>query len=416
MDEIPGATSPSEPIEQLQIVRSVPLSLAAAGALLLFSPLIVLLVAGSVMFIVDGPVLNNPWALIEAVLFSGLLVLPTIQILRMLLLRPRVWLEHDHLVIRDRVFFRAEERIPRAAIAGARMLSWWHGDRNLADRATLELSTFREPLNLEIRLRGQIGFESTRSIWCGNWIWLLRWNTRPYFPKRRRHYEQIWLRVRDPDLKYEAIMDWRVPATDVDGSPETAGRSGPIEQLHVVRSAPWSLAMTVPLAVCSLPWVWAFLVGGGEPLYEQAELIVPIAIGGLLIPLMIRIVRVVLERPRAWLERDRLVIQDPAFLRAEERIPRAEIAGARMLDDQNGDQSLIDKPPLRLSPFREPFNLEIRLRGEVGFESVRNGDPTWYERLTLHLLRPRPGPHFERIWLRVRDPDLKSEAIVEWCE
>jgi hypothetical protein len=138
-----------------------------------------------------------------------------------------------------------------------------------------------------------------------------------------------------------------------------------------------------------------------------------------LVPMGVQTVRASFLRPRAWLEPDAIVIRDPVLFHRHERVARADVAGARVLEWRH-DGPRADHAVAELSPFRERLTLEIRLRREVPFESAR---PRWTGNWVWHLGRPwetRPllperGRRYSRLWLRTRDPEIAAEVIAAWA-
>ncbi|WP_331755286.1 hypothetical protein OG936_38710 (plasmid) [Streptomyces sp. NBC_00846] len=108
-----------------------------------------------------------------------------VETVRALLSRPRLTLETDALVIHDPVFLRKGARIARERIAEADRLDWKEAEVSFRiGYDTTELTPFREPLNVEVRLRGDHGFASARRLHRGTWIWHLprRSDRSPQFP------------------------------------------------------------------------------------------------------------------------------------------------------------------------------------------------------------------------------------------
>ncbi|OKJ27987.1 hypothetical protein [Streptomyces sp. CB01580] len=107
-----------------------------------------------------------------------------VQTVRALLSRPRLTLETDALVIHDAVFLREGARIAREQIAEVDRLDWKDAEVSFRiDYDTIELTPFREPLNVEVRLHGDHGFASVRRLHHGTWIWRFarRWDRSPQF-------------------------------------------------------------------------------------------------------------------------------------------------------------------------------------------------------------------------------------------
>lgn len=148
-------------------------------------------------------------------------VTPAVQIGRMLLLRPRLRVRDDEIVIRDSVLLWKAARIRRADIAAVRATGENTGGRLGAD-GHAELTPFREPLNLDLLLRTGVRLPGRRRRW-GNWIWLISRGTdrrladRPLLPRRGERYRRISLRVSDPERVADDLRRWL-------GVPETPPR------------------------------------------------------------------------------------------------------------------------------------------------------------------------------------------------
>ncbi|GLZ10250.1 hypothetical protein Acsp04_04850 [Actinomadura sp. NBRC 104425] len=144
-----------------------------------------------------------------------------VQIGRMLLLRPRLRVLDDEIVIRDGVLLWKAARIRRADIAAVRATGESSGAYLGAD-GHAELTPFREPLNLDLLLRTGVRLPGRRRRW-GNWIWLIhpgmdrRLADRPLLPRRGERYRRISLRVSDPERVAGDLRRWL-------GVPETPPR------------------------------------------------------------------------------------------------------------------------------------------------------------------------------------------------
>ncbi|RAY14881.1 hypothetical protein DPM19_14330 [Actinomadura craniellae] len=167
-------------------------------------------VLGTVQFVRDG----DPFFLALAVVMAAVsaVALPVlVQTLRALAGRPRLRLEPGALVIRYPVLFRRPLRVAREDVQGAAPLDRSHSDPpGAVDYSLSEVTPFREPLNLEVRLHGSHLFEGARGKWTGNWIWHCRrpWATRPQFPEPGLRYRRLRLRVRDPGRTAEQVGAW----------------------------------------------------------------------------------------------------------------------------------------------------------------------------------------------------------------
>jgi hypothetical protein len=69
---------------------------------------------------------------------------------------------------------------------------------------------FREPLNVEVRLRGDHGFTSARRLHHGTWIWRFarRWDRSPQFPVPGDRYRRIRIRAGNPMDALTALTEW----------------------------------------------------------------------------------------------------------------------------------------------------------------------------------------------------------------
>ncbi|MFE4829230.1 hypothetical protein [Streptomyces sp. NPDC056672] len=151
-----------------------------------------------------------------------------VQTVRALLSGPRLTLETDALVIHDPVFLHEDARIARERIAEADRLDW--KDAEVSFRVgydTTELTPFREPLNVEVRLRGDHGFASARRLHHGTWIWRFarRWDRSPRFPVPGDRCRRIRIRARHPVDALTALTEWATSAAAPDAARPSHGTS-----------------------------------------------------------------------------------------------------------------------------------------------------------------------------------------------
>ncbi|TYK50559.1 hypothetical protein [Actinomadura decatromicini] len=162
------------------------------------------------------------WAPVFAVVLVGV----AIQTLRLVLVRPRLWVTDDEIVIRDGLLLWKVLRIPRTAIAEIH-----YGDESWQDRpeeGVARLTPFREELNLVLRMRDAISLPARR-LRYGNWFWV---GSAPQdlhpgtgIPQRGRPVRWLRLRVKEP----------RRVAADLDrwlAEDETLPRSAPVDHAH----------------------------------------------------------------------------------------------------------------------------------------------------------------------------------------
>ncbi|WP_344954512.1 hypothetical protein [Actinomadura miaoliensis] len=161
--------------------------------------------------------LINLWLVVVLLLPAALAA----QIGRMLLLRPRLRVLGDEIVIRDSVLLWKAARLRREDVAAVRPTGDGPGG-HLGVGGHAELTPFREPLNLDLLLRTGVRLPGRRRRW-GNWLWLLhrgldrRLADRPLVPRRGEQYRRISLRVRDPERVAGDLQRWL-------GVPETSPR------------------------------------------------------------------------------------------------------------------------------------------------------------------------------------------------
>lgn len=151
-----------------------------------------------------------------------------VQTVRALLSRPRLTLEADALVIHDAVFLRKGARIARERIVEVDRLDWKDAEVSCRVRYdTTELTPFREPLNVEVRLRGDHGFAPARRLHHGTWIWrCARWDRSPQFPVPGNRYRRIRVRARHPVDALTALTVWATSSAAPDAGRPPHGTAG----------------------------------------------------------------------------------------------------------------------------------------------------------------------------------------------
>ncbi|TDB84692.1 hypothetical protein E1264_23815 [Actinomadura sp. KC216] len=134
------------------------------------------------------------WALV----LMAVVATVTVQMLRLVLVRPRMWVAGDEIVIWDGLLLWKALRIPRTSIAAVR-----HGgepDRRHHEEAA-HLTPFGQEVNLVLRLRDALPLPARRLRW-GNWFWVMLSSSgdasRPTIPQRGRPVRSLWLRVKAP--------------------------------------------------------------------------------------------------------------------------------------------------------------------------------------------------------------------------
>ncbi|MEU8118731.1 hypothetical protein AB0C21_08470 [Spirillospora sp. NPDC049024] len=171
-----------------------------AGAVGLLSLVASLLLFGLIWVSVNREITWAEWVAASwAPLFAVALVGVAIQTLRLMLVRPRMWVTDDEIVIWDAVLLWKVLRIPRTAIAAVR-----YGDEPLRRQVkggVAQLTPFREELNLVLRMRDDISLPARRLRW-GNWFWIVLilkdLDPRRGMPQRGRPVRRLCLRVKEP--------------------------------------------------------------------------------------------------------------------------------------------------------------------------------------------------------------------------
>ncbi|WUI00030.1 hypothetical protein OHR68_42205 [Spirillospora sp. NBC_00431] len=165
----------------------------------------------------------SAWLLV----LSAVLVTVTIPALRLVLVRPRVWVTEDEIVIWDGLLLWKVLRIPRAGVAAVRH-SGGLGRRH-AD--AVQLSPFGDEVNLVLRLREATCLPARRLRW-GNWIWVLassNYDWGPTIPQRGHRASLLRLRVKEPRRVATELDRWLTRETDTPPEPV------PVDHVHYGR-------------------------------------------------------------------------------------------------------------------------------------------------------------------------------------
>ncbi|TYB49335.1 hypothetical protein FXF69_09650 [Actinomadura chibensis] len=135
------------------------------------------------------------WAPLLAVALVG----AATQTLRLVTVRPRMWVTDDEIVIRDGLLLWKALRIPRTAIAAIH-----YGEepgRGRIEDGVAHLTPFREELNLTLQMRDAISLPARRLRW-GNWFWVMLAlkDLEPGrgIPQQGRPVRWLRLRVKEP--------------------------------------------------------------------------------------------------------------------------------------------------------------------------------------------------------------------------
>jgi len=135
------------------------------------------------------------WSPLFAVVVAGV----AIQTLRLVLLRPRMWVAHDEIVLWDALLLWRVLRIPRSAIAAVHCCG--ESRPCQVDEGVAQLTPFREELNLVLRMRDDISLPARR-LRYGNWFWVMLTlrDLKPQtgMPQRGRLVRGLCLRVEEP--------------------------------------------------------------------------------------------------------------------------------------------------------------------------------------------------------------------------
>ncbi|WP_165965372.1 hypothetical protein, partial [Actinomadura bangladeshensis] len=189
---------PASSTVRVKIARSAGRTLAGAFGVLS-------LVASLVLFGLMWAEFNEETTRTELVgalwwpLFAVVLAGVGLQTLRLVLVRPRVWVTEDEIVIWDALLLWKVLRIPRAEIAAIHYGVEPRG-REIED-GVLQLTPFREELNLTLEMRDAVSLPARRLRW-GNWFWVMLTlkdlNPRTGMPQRGRRAQWLRLRVKEP--------------------------------------------------------------------------------------------------------------------------------------------------------------------------------------------------------------------------
>ncbi len=182
---------------KVKVARSKGWTLAGVGVLLL---LVVMLLSFGLIWVEfnEETTLTEVAAASWAPIFAVVLVGVAIQTLRLVLVRPRMWVTDDEIVIWDGLLLWKVLRIPRTALAAIH-----YGEPLMCqvEEDVAQLTPFREELNLVLRMRDDITLPARR-LRCGNWFWVvLALKDRipqTSMPQRGRQVRQLCLRVKEP--------------------------------------------------------------------------------------------------------------------------------------------------------------------------------------------------------------------------
>ncbi|MCQ0017416.1 hypothetical protein [Actinomadura madurae] len=182
---------------KVKVARSKGWTLAGVGGLLL---LVALLLSFGLIWVEfnEETTLTEVVAASWAPIFAVVLVGVAIQTLRLVLVRPRMWVADDEIVIWDGLLLWKVLRIPRTALAAIH-----YGEPLMCqvNEDVAPLTPFREELNLVLRMRDDITLPARR-LRCGNWFWVvLALKDRipqTSMPQRGRLVRELCVRVKEP--------------------------------------------------------------------------------------------------------------------------------------------------------------------------------------------------------------------------
>ncbi|MGI5207627.1 hypothetical protein ACQEU6_39365 [Spirillospora sp. CA-108201] len=130
-----------------------------------------------------------------------------IQTLRLALMRPRMWVTEEEVVIWDGLLLWKALRIPRTGLAAVRCPE--PGRRHEEEAA--RLTPFGEETNLVLRTRDAVRLPARRLRW-GNWFWVMLSSRGhgpgPTIPQRGRPVRSLELRVREPRRTVADLDRW----------------------------------------------------------------------------------------------------------------------------------------------------------------------------------------------------------------
>lgn len=145
------------------------------------------------------------WAPFFAVVVLGV----AIQTLRLVLVRPRMWVADDEIVIWDALLLWKVLRIPRTRIAAIQ-----YGDApqgRQVEEGVAQLTPFREDVNLVLRMRDDLSLPARRLRW-GNWFWVMLTlkdlDPQTGMPQRGRLVRRLCLRVKEPRRAAADLDRW----------------------------------------------------------------------------------------------------------------------------------------------------------------------------------------------------------------
>lgn len=182
---------------KVKVARSKGWTLAGVGGLLL---LVALLLSFGLIWVEfnEETTLTEVVAASWAPIFAVVLVGVAIQTLRLVLVRPRMWVTDDEIVIWDGLLLWKVLRIPRTALAA---IPYGEPLMCQVNEDVAQLTPFREELNLVLRMRDDITLPARR-LRCGNWFWVvLALKDRipqTSMPQRGRLVRELCVRVKEP--------------------------------------------------------------------------------------------------------------------------------------------------------------------------------------------------------------------------
>ncbi|MGW3767239.1 hypothetical protein [Actinomadura verrucosospora] len=188
---------PGRSLVRVKVARSWGRTVAAAVVLVPAGAAAPLLLAGWFAR-QEGATLSEsiagPWGPV----LTAVTVTVAIQALRLVLVRPRMWVSEEEIVIWDGPLLWKALRIPRSAMVAVRQGT--EPDRRREKESAL-MTPFREEVNLLLRTRDAIRLPARRLRW-GNWLWVMLTSddgpSRPTIPQRGRPVRSLWLRVEEP--------------------------------------------------------------------------------------------------------------------------------------------------------------------------------------------------------------------------
>ncbi|WP_433473722.1 hypothetical protein ACQPZP_33655 [Spirillospora sp. CA-142024] len=147
------------------------------------------------------------WSLV----LMAVMVTVVIQTLRLVLVRPRMWVTEDEIVIWDGLLLWKVLRIPRTSVVEVRHDS--EPGRWQEEEEAAHLTPFGAEVNLVLRTRDLVRLPARRLRW-GNWFWVMLCSngpgSRPTIPQRGRPVRSLWLRVKEPRRVATDLDRWLV--------------------------------------------------------------------------------------------------------------------------------------------------------------------------------------------------------------